>query len=114
MQPSALYLVEGDMQNLANITVSSSAPLERFTSALDSVNEQLWAGRIAGPLAELIDHLSERRENGTQGWPAYARFCLSHPVCDLLYQDPFTVPVPKVQLKLKGFRCSRLAAAWAA
>src|SRR5215472_11983854 len=78
------------MENLANITVSSSAPLEQVASALDNVNQQLRAGRIAGPLAELIDDLGERRQNDPQSWPAYARSCLKHPVCELLYQDPFT------------------------
>src|SRR5215472_1831923 len=78
------------MENLANITVSSSAPLEQVASALDNVNQQLRAGRVAGPMAELIDDLGERRRNDPQSWPAYARSCLKHPVCELLYEDPFT------------------------
>ena len=78
------------MQNLANITVSSGAMPERWISTLDGVHEQLLAGRVEQPLAELIDDLSERRENDPESWPAYAQFCLSHPVCRLLYEDPFT------------------------
>jgi hypothetical protein len=88
--PCALYLLEGDMQNLANITISSSALPARPVSMLDNLGEQLRAGRITGPMAELIDDLSERRENDPQGWPAHVQACLGHPVCGLLYQDPFT------------------------
>ena len=39
---------------------------------------------------ELFDELQERRENDPQDWPAYAQSCVSHPVCSLLHQDPFT------------------------
>jgi len=79
------------MQNLANvITVSSNAPLGQVTTTLDSVHEQLRAGQIASPMAELIADLSERRESDPENWPAHVRYCLSHPVCQLLYQDPFT------------------------
>lgn len=39
---------------------------------------------------ELFDDLVARRAEEPQGWPAYARSCLNHPVCRLLHQDPFT------------------------
>jgi hypothetical protein len=78
------------MQTITNITVSTAAPLVRQKPALDSVNEQLHAGWIAGALHELFDDLRGRREEEPQDWPAYARACLNHPVCSLLHQDPFT------------------------
>ena len=78
------------MQTLTNIASTSSAPLVGYKSELDIVNEQLLAGRIARPLDELFDELLERRENDPQDWPEFAQSCLSHPVCKLLHQDPFT------------------------
>jgi extracellular factor (EF) 3-hydroxypalmitic acid methyl ester biosynthesis protein len=78
------------MQTITNITVSTAVPLVREKAALDSVKEQLQAGRIAGALDELFEDLRGRREEEPQDWPAYARACLSHPVSSLLHQDPFT------------------------
>jgi extracellular factor (EF) 3-hydroxypalmitic acid methyl ester biosynthesis protein len=78
------------MQTLANITATSTAPLLQYQPALDIVNEQLQAGQIGPALDELFDDLRGRREEEPQDWPAYARACLSHPVCTLLHQDPFT------------------------
>lgn len=78
------------MQNAANIIVASSVSLVQYTQALDSIQEQLEAGRIASALEELFDDLLARRAEEPQDWPAYARSCLSHPLCGLLHQDPFT------------------------
>lgn len=78
------------MQKITNITISTTAPLVQQEGALDNVNEQLRCGRIADALDELFDDLRGRREEEPQDWPAYARACLSHPVCRLLHQDPFT------------------------
>lgn len=78
------------MQTLANIALTSTAPLVDYKPELDIVNEELQAGRIARPLDELFDELLNRREQEPQDWPAYAQSCLSHPVCGLLHQDPFT------------------------
>jgi extracellular factor (EF) 3-hydroxypalmitic acid methyl ester biosynthesis protein len=78
------------MQTITNITISTAAPLVREKTTLDLANEQLSAGRIAGTLDDLFDDLLGRREEEPQEWPAYARACLSHPVCSLLHQDPFT------------------------
>jgi hypothetical protein len=78
------------METTTNITVSTVAPLTQWQPALDSVNEQLRAGRIACALDELFDDLRERREDEPEEWPAYARACLRHPIATLLHQDPFT------------------------
>jgi hypothetical protein len=78
------------MQTITNITISTALPLVRQKTALDSLNDQLRAGRIAGALDELFDDLKGRRVEEPQDWPAYARACLSHPVSNLLHQDPFT------------------------
>ena len=78
------------MQTLTNIAFTSTAPLVDFKPELDIVNEELQAGRIARPLDELFDELLDRREQEPQDWPAHAQSCLSHPVCGLLHQDPFT------------------------
>jgi extracellular factor (EF) 3-hydroxypalmitic acid methyl ester biosynthesis protein len=82
------------MQTTTNITVSTAAPLIapliQPKGALDSVHEQLQAGRIADALDELFDDLGGRREEKPHDWAAYTRACLSHPVCRLLHQDPFT------------------------
>jgi len=78
------------MQTITNITVTASAPLLDYRPALDIANEQLQAGWITSSVRELIEDLSARREQEPQDWPAYARACLSHPICRQLYQDPFT------------------------
>jgi len=78
------------MQTITNINVSTAAPLVREKTTLDAANEQLSAGRIAGTLDDLFDDLLGRREDEPQDWAAYASACLSHPVCSLLHQDPFT------------------------
>jgi len=78
------------MQTITNINFSTAAPLVREKTTLDLANEQLGAGRIAGTLDDLFDDLLARREEEPQDWPAYAHDCLSHPICSLLHQDPFT------------------------
>lgn len=78
------------MQTLANITVSSTAPVLQVESTLDAADNQLHQGRIDAALDVLFDDLLERREEAPDAWPAYARACLQHPVCSLLHQDPFT------------------------
>ena len=78
------------MQTITNTTVSITAPPMQWKSALDSTNEELQAGRIAGALDELFDDLLGRREEESEDWPAYAQACLSHPISRLLHQDPFT------------------------
>src|SRR5271154_3388529 len=78
------------MQTITNITVSTAAPQTQEKAALDTLNEQLQAGRIADSLDDLFEYLRGRREEERADWPAYARTCLGHPVCRLLHQDPFT------------------------
>ena len=78
------------MQNLANIIVTSNAPLVEVESALDTANQQLNEGRIAPALDELFEDLLARREEKPETWAPYARACLDHPVRNLLHQDPFT------------------------
>jgi len=78
------------MQTITNIMVSTATPLVRATTALDTANDRLNAGRIAGALDELFEDLRGWRAEEPQDWPAYTRGCLSHPVCSLLHQDPFT------------------------
>jgi extracellular factor (EF) 3-hydroxypalmitic acid methyl ester biosynthesis protein len=78
------------MQTITNITVSTAVPLVPAKTALDTANDRLSAGRIAGALDELFEGLKGRREDEPQDWAAYARACLNHPVCNLLHQDPFT------------------------
>jgi len=78
------------MQTLTNTVVTSNSPLVGYKPALDTVNEQLQAGRIAQPLDELFEDLRARREEDPQEWPTYARTCLSHPLRALLHKDPFT------------------------
>jgi hypothetical protein len=71
-------------------TVHTTVSRMPWTPMLDGISKQLQAGRIAGALDELFDDLKERREDEPEDWPAYARSCLSHPISDLLHQDPFT------------------------
>jgi hypothetical protein len=78
------------MQNLANIIVTSNAPLVEVESALDTANQQLHEGRIAPALDELFEDLLARREEKPETWAPYAHACLDHPVRNLLHQDPFT------------------------
>jgi hypothetical protein len=81
---------EADMLTTTTFTPSTAVPLTRWEPALDSVNEQLHAGRIASALDELFDDLRAQREEEPEDWPAYARTCLGHPISHLLHQDPFT------------------------
>jgi len=78
------------MQNAAQIIATSSAPLVEIAPALDIVNRQLQAGRIAPALDDLFDDLNARRDEDPRDWPAYGRSCLDHPVRSILHQDPFT------------------------
>jgi len=77
------------MQRVANI-IASSAPLMRYAPALDSIQEQIEAGRIEPALDELFEDLLARRAEDPKDWPAYASSCLSHPLRELLHQDPLT------------------------
>jgi hypothetical protein len=77
------------MTNL-DLTVSTATPPMPWTPALDSIQRQLHAGRIASALDDLFDDLNERREDEPEDWPAYARACLGHSISRLLHQDPFT------------------------
>ncbi len=78
------------MQTIANIAVSSSAPLVQEKALLDIVYEQLQGGQIAAGLDDLFEDLSARRKEHANDWPAYAHACLEHPIQNLLHQDPFT------------------------
>jgi hypothetical protein len=78
------------MQNLANITLTQNAPLVEFRPALDGFQEKIAAGSITPALDELCDDLRARRAEQPWDWPAYARACLSHPIWEMLRQDPFT------------------------
>ncbi len=78
------------MQNVANITVTSVAPLMPVAPVLDEIQDELQAGRIAPALDELFDDLLARRAEEPADWPGYARSCLRHPLSGLLHQDPFT------------------------
>ena len=44
----------------------------------------------AHALDELFDDLLARRGQQPEGWPEYARLCLSYPLRGLVHQDPFT------------------------
>jgi extracellular factor (EF) 3-hydroxypalmitic acid methyl ester biosynthesis protein len=78
------------MQTSTNIIVTSNAPLIGTPTTLDIASQLLQAGQIAGPMDDLFEELRERRAEDAQGWPDYAGSCLSHPVRNLLHQDPFT------------------------
>lgn len=78
------------MQNLANIAMTQSAPPVEYRPSLDGFQAQLTAGSIAPALDELFDDLLARRSEQPEDWPAYARGCLSHPIGEMLRQDPFT------------------------
>src|SRR5262245_61749836 len=78
------------MQTLDNIIISSTTPLVHYKAALETVNEQLQDGQITLGLDDLFDDLRARREDEPETWPAYARECLNHRICNLLHQDPFT------------------------
>ncbi len=78
------------MQNATNIIRTSNAPFTQYTPALDRIQEQLAAGRIANALDALFDDLLARRAEEPEDWPGYAPSCLSHPLRGLLHQDPFT------------------------
>jgi hypothetical protein len=78
------------MQNLANATVTSSAPLVYEAPVLDMINHELRAGQIALALDTLFDDLAARRAEEPRNWPAYASLCRNHPICSVLHQDPFT------------------------
>jgi hypothetical protein len=58
---------------------------------LDHVHELFCAGRVEEGMAELLPALQARRlELGDQAWDEFARFCLEHPLRQLLHEDPFT------------------------
>jgi hypothetical protein len=78
------------MQTTGNIIVAANAPVVQVKPALDIFHERLQDGRITLGLREVIEHLAAQREEEPESWPEYARACLQEPVCQLLYQDPFT------------------------
>lgn len=78
------------MQTLTTTTISSSAPFLHEAPALDAVQEQIQNGHLAAALDELFGDLNARRQNDPENWQSYSRACLSHPVRELLHQDPFT------------------------
>src|SRR5262245_11968348 len=78
------------MQTVTNTMISYSAPVMTERTALDFTGVQLKDGRIAFALDDLFEDLRARREEEPEVWPEYARACLSHPVRNLLHQDPFT------------------------
>ena len=77
------------MQTQATTTPSKN-PFFSAGAELDWIHDQLQAGQIAPALGELFETLRARCVSEPEAWPHYARACLSHPVCRLLYQDPFT------------------------
>jgi hypothetical protein len=68
------------MHTLANITVSPVAPLVRNKPGLDSVYEQLQAGRITGALDELFADLRGRREERIRGLACVCKY-VQEPPC---------------------------------
>jgi hypothetical protein len=78
------------MQTVTNTMISYSAPVTTERAALDLAGHQIQDGRIAFALDALFEDLRARREEEPGVWPEYARACLSHPVRNLLHQDPFT------------------------
>ena len=72
-------------------TIETPEPLlQPCRVSLDAAYDRLRHGFVAEGLAELFEDLSVQREEEPATWPAYARACLNHPVCQLLHQDPFT------------------------
>jgi len=61
-----------------------------WAQALDHIQARVENGYIAAALDDLFDELSVRREDEGETWPTYASACLSHSLCGLLHQDPFT------------------------
>jgi len=78
------------MQTTGNIIVAANAPVVQVKPALDILHERLQDGRITLGLHEAVEQLAAHREAGPETWPQYAQACLQDPVCNLLYQDPFT------------------------
>src|SRR3954468_20803110 len=66
------------------------AQLPQTRTALDEIQARIENGQCAAARDDLFDDLSFRREDDTETWPHYAGGCLTHPVCGLLHQDPFT------------------------
>jgi hypothetical protein len=80
-----------DMQTSTITTiVPVAAPPTQWKWVLDNANDQLQAWQIAEALDDLFDDLQERREEEPGEWHTYVGDCLSHPIADLLHQDPFT------------------------
>jgi hypothetical protein len=58
---------------------------------LDVGWERIRAGRVEEGMSELLLFLQARRlQSSSQEWATFVRGCLSHPLCQLLHQDPFT------------------------
>ncbi len=66
------------------------AQLPQATTVLDEIQARVENGHLAAALDDLFDDLSFRREDDAETWRDYASACLSHPICGLLHQDPFT------------------------
>jgi len=78
------------MQTSPTAFETTVAQLPQTQTVLDNVQARIESGRIAAALDDLFDDLSFRREDEAETWPNYASACLSHPICGLLHQDPFT------------------------
>jgi extracellular factor (EF) 3-hydroxypalmitic acid methyl ester biosynthesis protein len=60
-------------------------------SLLNDVYSKVVAGQVKEGMNELILGLQSRRNNSSdQEWTEIVSFCMSHPLRDLLFEDPFT------------------------
>src|SRR4051812_33581592 len=60
-------------------------------SLLNEVYSKLGSGQVAEGMEELFLGLQARRQTASdQEWSEIVSFCLSHPIRDLLFEDPFT------------------------
>ena len=79
------------MQTIITITRISNAALLDARTRLDIVKRGI-EGRPdrSPPWTNCSTTCSARREEDAGDWPSYARSCLTHPLRELLHQDPFT------------------------
>ena len=60
-------------------------------AALDVIWETIRSGRVEEGMSELFRFLLARRlQSSPSEWQTFVRHCLSHPLCQLVHQDPFT------------------------
>jgi len=74
----------------AHSVVSAHSFLREFQPALDAIETGMRAGCITTAVEDLFEDLSLRREEEPERWPDVARSCISHPLRQILHQDPFT------------------------